>query len=220
MSEVTKSAGAGRNPLVKLLIDVGPLIAFFAAYAKAGIYWATGVLMVATVIALVASRTLTGRFAPAPLITAVLVVVFGGLTFFLEDPRFIMIKPTIINLFFACALGFGLLTQRSFLKLIMGEAMQLTDEGLAQAHGPVARLLPGAGGRQRDRLAQFFGSDLGELQGMGNFADNLAVRLRANQPDPAVRGKSGDLRLSVAIQKWDPASHFANGRCAGPDNLA
>ena len=129
MSEDTKSVGVGHNPLIKLLIDVGPLVAFFAAYAKAGIYWATGVLMIATVIALVASRTLTGRFAPAPLITAVLVVVFGGLTFFLEDPRFIMIKPTIINLFFAGALGFGLLTQRSFLKLIMGEAVQLTDEG-------------------------------------------------------------------------------------------
>ena len=129
MSEDTKSVGVGHNPLIKLLIDVGPLVAFFAAYAKAGIYWATGVLMIATVIALVASRTLTGRFAPAPLLTAVLVVVFGGLTFFLEDPRFIMIKPTIINLFFAGALGFGLLTQRSFLKLIMGEAVQLTDEG-------------------------------------------------------------------------------------------
>jgi intracellular septation protein len=129
MSEDTKSAGVGHNPLIKLLIDLGPLVAFFAAYATAGIYWATGVLMIATVIALVASRTLTGRFAPAPLITAVLVVVFGGLTFFLEDPRFIMIKPTIINLFFAGALGFGLLTQRSFLKLIMGEAVQLTDEG-------------------------------------------------------------------------------------------
>jgi intracellular septation protein len=128
MSEDTKPASA-ENPIVKLLIDLGPLIAFFATYAKAGIYWATGVLMVATVIALVASRTLTGRFAPAPMITAVLVVVFGGLTFLLEDPRFIMVKPTIINLFFAAALTFGLVTGRHLLKLIMGEAVQLTDAG-------------------------------------------------------------------------------------------
>jgi intracellular septation protein len=128
MSEDAKPARA-ENPIIKLLIDLGPLIAFFATYAKAGIYWATGVLMMATVIALVASRTLTGRFAPAPMITAVLVVVFGGLTFLLEDPRFIMVKPTIINLFFAAALTFGLVTGRHLLKLIMGEAVQLTDAG-------------------------------------------------------------------------------------------
>lgn len=129
MSDDAKSAGPEPNPFIKLLIDLGPLVAFFVAYARAGIYWATGVLMVATVIALVASRRLTGRFAPAPLVTAALVVVFGGLTFFLEDPRFIMMKPTIINLFFAAALTFGLVTRRPLLKLIMGEAVHLTDAG-------------------------------------------------------------------------------------------
>jgi intracellular septation protein len=129
MSEEAKLARAEQNPLVKLLIDLGPLIAFFATYARAGIYWATAVLMVATVIALIASRTLTGRFAPAPMITAALVVVFGGLTFLFDDPRFIMMKPTAINLLFAGALAFGLLTHRPLLRLIMGEAVQLTDEG-------------------------------------------------------------------------------------------
>ena len=130
MSEEGKSSRrAEPNALLRLLIDLGPLIAFFAAYARAGIYWATGVLMVATVLALVASRTLLGRFSPAPLVTAVLVVVFGGLTFWLEDPRFIMMKPTIINLFFAGALFFGLATRRPLLKMIMGEAVHLTDEG-------------------------------------------------------------------------------------------
>lgn len=131
MSEDVKASGEP-NPLLKLLIDLGPLIAFFAAYAKAGIYWATGVLMVATVAALIASRTMFGRFSPAPVITAVLVVLFGGLTFWLEDPRFIMMKPTMINLFFAGALLFGLVTGRPLLKLIMGEALQLTDAGWHQ----------------------------------------------------------------------------------------
>jgi intracellular septation protein len=116
-------------PLLKLLIDLGPLVAFFIAYARSGIYWATGVLMVATLIALFASRVLTGRFAVAPMVTAVLVVVFGGLTFWLEDPRFIMVKPTLINLAFAGVLGFGLLTGRPLLKLVMGEALHLTEEG-------------------------------------------------------------------------------------------
>jgi intracellular septation protein len=131
MTEGVKSPGSAAepNPLLKLLVDLGPLVAFFAAYAKAGIYWATGVLMAATIAALVVSRVMFGRFSPAPLITAVLVVVFGGLTFWLEDPRFIMIKPTIINLLFAGVLAFGLATGRPLLKLVMGEAVQLTGEG-------------------------------------------------------------------------------------------
>lgn len=123
---------AEANPFVKLLIDVGPLVVFFLTYAKAGIFWATGVLMVATVVALIASRVLLGRFALAPAVTAVLVVVFGGLTFLLDDPSFIKIKPTIINLMFAGILGFGVVTGRPLLKMFMGEALRLTDEGWRQ----------------------------------------------------------------------------------------
>jgi intracellular septation protein len=130
MSEQANLSGrSAENPIVKLLIDLGPLVAFFVAYARAGIYWATGVLMAATVVALVASRLMFGRFAVAPMVTAVLVVVFGALTFWLEDPRFIMLKPTIINLLFAAVLGFGLLTGRPLLKVVMGEAIRLTDVG-------------------------------------------------------------------------------------------
>jgi intracellular septation protein len=121
---------------VKLLIDFGPLVAFFATYyvagryqPNAGIYWATGVLMVATVAALAASRLLLGRFSIPPLVTAALVVVFGGLTIWLHDPRFVMMKPTIINLIFAGVLGFGLITQRPLLQLVMGEALKLTEAG-------------------------------------------------------------------------------------------
>ncbi|MBX9591374.1 MAG: septation protein A [Hyphomonadaceae bacterium] len=117
------------NSLLKLLIDLGPLLVFFLTYAKAGIFWATGVLMVATVAALIASRVLLGRFALAPAVTAVLVVVFGGLTFLLDDPRFIKMKPTIINLLFAGILGFGIATGRPLLKMLMGEALRLTDQG-------------------------------------------------------------------------------------------
>jgi intracellular septation protein len=120
----------------KLLIDFGPLIAFFVAYyvveryqPEAGIFWATGVLMVATVAALAASRVLLRRFSLPPLVTAALVVVFGALTIWLQDPRFVMMKPTIINLLFAGVMGFGLVTRRPLLKLLMGEALKLTDEG-------------------------------------------------------------------------------------------
>lgn len=136
MSDEARAAPEEANPAIKIAIDFGPLVAFFAVYylveryrPEAGIYWATGVLMAATLIALVLSRLLLGRLAVAPLVTAVLVVVFGGLTIWLQDPRFVMVKPTIIYLLFAGILGFGLITRRPLLKLVMGEALRLTDEG-------------------------------------------------------------------------------------------
>jgi intracellular septation protein len=116
-------------PLVKLLIDLGPLLAFFVAYGRAGIYWATGVLMLATLAALLASWRLLGRVTAVPLLTAILVVVFGGLTFYLDDPSFIKLKPTIINLLFAGVLVVGLLTDRPLLKVLLGEAFRLTEVG-------------------------------------------------------------------------------------------
>lgn len=125
----TPSSRAEPNPIVKLLIDLGPLVVFFLTYSKAGIFWATGVLMVTSLVALLASRVMLGRFSVAPAATAVLVVVFGGLTFLLDDPSFIKMKPTIINLLFAAILGFGVYTGRPLLKMFMGEALRLTDEG-------------------------------------------------------------------------------------------
>ena len=74
MSEEPAAGRPTENPVVKLLIDLGPLVVFFLAYAKAGIFWATGFLMAATIVALVLSRVLLGRFALAPAVTAVLVV--------------------------------------------------------------------------------------------------------------------------------------------------
>jgi intracellular septation protein len=122
-------SGKSASPLVKLLIDLGPLLAFFVAYGRAGIYWATGVLMLATLAALLASWRLLGRVTAVPLLTAILVVVFGGLTFYLDDPSFIKLKPTIINLLFAGVLVVGLLTDRPLLKVLLGEAFRLTEEG-------------------------------------------------------------------------------------------
>jgi intracellular septation protein len=131
MSEQGERQGGPTDwkPLIKLLIELGPLLAFFIAYARAGIFWATGVLMAATVVSLIASWRMFGRLLPMPVVTAVLVVIFGGLTFWLDDPHFIQMKPTIINLLFAGALFVGLATGRPLLKLLLGEAFNLTDEG-------------------------------------------------------------------------------------------
>jgi intracellular septation protein len=134
MSEETKpqDRSAAPSPLVKLLIELGPLLAFFLVYSRAGIYWATGVLMVAAVLAVLASWHLLGRILAVPVVTAVLVVVFGALTFWLDDPSFIKIKPTIINLLFAGVLLVGLVMRRPLLKLLLGEAFHLTEEGWRQ----------------------------------------------------------------------------------------
>ena len=125
------AAAAAHSPMLKLLIEVGPLVAFFAAYGRAGIYWATGVLMVATVIALLASWRLLGKISAVPVVTAVLVVIFGGLTFALDDPRFIKMKPTVMNLLFAVGLIIGVAQKgldlttaaRTFTVLTIGEGL-------------------------------------------------------------------------------------------------
>jgi intracellular septation protein len=129
VEESKQHSDASARPLLKLLIELGPLVAFFLVYSRAGIYWATGVLMVATVLSLVASRAMFGRLLAMPVVTAVLVVVFGGLTFWLDDPRFIKVKPTIINLLFAGVLLAGLIMRRPLLKMLFGEAFNLTEDG-------------------------------------------------------------------------------------------
>src|SRR5262245_20361681 len=114
MSEEANASGGKSHPdpRIKALIEFGPLVAFATAYFTSGIFWATGTIMVASVLALAASWFYLGRLLPVPVATAVLVVVFGTLTFALDDPRFIKIKPTIINLLFAAVLTFGLMTGR------------------------------------------------------------------------------------------------------------
>ncbi|HET9132269.1 MAG TPA: septation protein A [Terriglobia bacterium] len=118
-----------RKQLVKLVVEFGPLLVFFFANSHYGIYTGTGAFMVATVISLIASQILLGRIAIMPLITSVFVLVFGGLTLWLQDDHFIKMKPTIVNALFASILFGGLLTNRVFLKIVFGDVMKLSEEG-------------------------------------------------------------------------------------------
>jgi intracellular septation protein len=122
------SQGHRRHGL-KLAIDLAPLLVFFATYLSLGIFWATGALMVATVVSLIASQRMLGRVSPTLIATAALVLGFGALTLFFNDPRFIQVKPTIINLLFAVVLLGGLLLKRPVLQTMLGEALRLTDAG-------------------------------------------------------------------------------------------
>jgi intracellular septation protein len=120
---------ATQKPLRKLLIEFGPLVAFFLAQRFKDIYWATGVFMVAISISVLVSRRIERKWPVVPLVTAVFVLVMGGLTLWLQDATFIMMKPTIVNLLFAAILLVGLAGNRLFLKTVFAEAFDLEDEG-------------------------------------------------------------------------------------------
>ena len=118
-----------RKQAIKLVVELGPLLVFFVANSRYGIFAGTGAFMVATIAALVASQVLLGRIATMPLVTSVFVLVFGGLTLWLQDDHFIKIKPTIVNGLFAAILFGGLAMGRLFLKVVFGDVMRLSEEG-------------------------------------------------------------------------------------------
>ena len=113
---------------LKLLIEMGPLVAFFAGNWFGGIFFGTGVFMVATIISLTVSWGLTRKIAMVPLVSAVFVALFGALTLWLQSDLFIKVKVTMINALFGAVLLGGVAFGKSYLKLIMGEAMKLSDD--------------------------------------------------------------------------------------------
>jgi intracellular septation protein len=117
------------NPFLKLSLELGPLILFFVANSRWGIFVATGVFMAAVLVALVASYKLLHRVPIMTVVSAVVVVVFGGLTLVLQNDVFIKIKPTIIYLLFCAVLLGGLALGKSFLALVFDSVFDLTAEG-------------------------------------------------------------------------------------------
>jgi intracellular septation protein len=123
------SAKTPLNPALKLVLDIGPLVLFFAVNAKIGIYAATGVFMVAVLAALAVSYALTRHVAVMPVVTAVIVLIFGGLTLVLHDETFIKLKPTIIYVLFGGALLGGLAFGKPLLGIVFDSVFDLTEEG-------------------------------------------------------------------------------------------
>ena len=117
------------NQLTKMALEMGPLILFFAANATTNLMTATAVFVVATVIALITSYMIARTIPIMPLIGGVFVIMFGGLTLYLDDELFIKIKPTIVNMLFATILFGGLMARKLFLKLVLESAFKATDEG-------------------------------------------------------------------------------------------
>jgi len=157
MSETLKHApnaapkeGKRASPWLKFGVEMGPLILFFIANARpklfepavapflpppilsgpnAGLFTATLVLMAAVAVALAVSFVSTRRLPAVPVMTAVLVLAFGGLTLYLQDATFIKMKPTVLYAGFGVALIGGLVMNKPVLPVIFDSAMALTEQG-------------------------------------------------------------------------------------------
>lgn len=117
------------SPVLKFLVEAGPLVVFFIAFQRAGIMTATATFMVATVIAIAVAYWYERRIPMVPLLGCVVIMIFGGLTLWLQDETFIKMKPTIVLGIFAALLLGGLAMGRPLLRLVMGAAIQLEERG-------------------------------------------------------------------------------------------
>jgi intracellular septation protein len=117
------------NPLVKIILDLGPLVVFFSSYYALGIIPATAIFMGATVLAGIVTYMLTKKVSPLIVFSAAVVLIFGGLTIWLKDETFIKLKPTIYYVAVSLILTGGLLFKRLVIKEVMDLAVHLTDEG-------------------------------------------------------------------------------------------
>lgn len=115
--------------LIKLGLELGPLVVFFVANARAGIFAATAWFMGAMALALLGSWLVFRKVPTMPLVSGAFVLVFGGLTLYLQDELFIKLKPTIVNALFAAILFAGLAWRKPLLKPLLGQMLPLDDEG-------------------------------------------------------------------------------------------
>ncbi|WP_375459135.1 septation protein A [uncultured Enterovirga sp.] len=126
------------NPFVKLALELGPLVLFFFTNAYSDrfgvpqdrrIFVATGLFIAATVVALTVHYILVRRLPIMPLVSAAVVIVFGGLTILLNDETFIKLKPTIVNALFGAVLLGGLYWRKPLLAIVLDSMLSLTEEG-------------------------------------------------------------------------------------------
>lgn len=139
---VGKTADKKINPIVKVVLELGPVLLFFVMFGRmkdqtyifGGTEYSGFIVTTAAFIALICLTTgilwaLTGHLSRMQILTLVLVVVMGGLSVWLNDERFIKMKPTLLYLIFAAVLGFGLLRGQSYLSAVLDAALPLREEG-------------------------------------------------------------------------------------------
>ena len=144
MSKTSEAKKTKINPILKMSLELGPLAVFFFANSRGAwlaekfpaladlggpIFIATALFMGATIISLSVSWVLTRTIPIMPLITGVIVLIFGALTLWLQDDTFIKMKPTIVNVLFGSVLLIGLYFGKSFLRYAFEAAFNLDDMG-------------------------------------------------------------------------------------------
>jgi len=130
------------NPIIKIILEIGPIIMFFLVYGKikdkvfqiAGIEYqgfiiATGLFIPVLLLSILLLWLITGRIARMQIVTAILVVLFGGLTIWFNDDRFFKMKPTIIYLIFGGLLVLGLARGKSYLEYVMEDMLPMEQKG-------------------------------------------------------------------------------------------
>lgn len=143
-SQITDAPSTKISPFLKFVLELGPLFVFFGMNFKGEelaesfpalnmfgepIFMATAAFMIAMVISLAVSFALTKTIPMMPLVSGVVVLVFGGLTLYLQNETFIKMKPTIVNVLFGGILLGGLAFGKSFLAYVFDSAFQITQEG-------------------------------------------------------------------------------------------
>ena len=143
-SDTTPTRQEKENPGLKMALELGPLLVFFFANLRGEwlvskfpalsalggpLLVATGLFMAATVISLIVSKIVFKHLPVMPFVSGVVVMIFGGLSIWLQDETFIKMKPTIVNTLFGVTLLIGLLFGKSLLGYVFNAAFQLTDEG-------------------------------------------------------------------------------------------
>ncbi|MFY0309683.1 inner membrane-spanning protein YciB [Leisingera sp. D0M16] len=135
-------AGKKINPTLKMVLELGPIVLFFIGYLKlkdevfliGGSEYKGFIVITAAFIPLMVASTLalwklTGHLSRMQFATLILVVLFGGMSVWFNDDRFIKMKPTMLYLLFGGLLGIGLMRGQSWLKVVMEELMPLKQEG-------------------------------------------------------------------------------------------
>lgn len=125
--------------LLKLVLEMGPLVTFFLVNsygdrlfggpADQRIFWATGVFMVAVTLSLAITYALVRKLPVMPVVSTMMILVFGGLTLALHDDLFIKLKPTIVNTLFGVTLMVAGLMGKNLLKIVLDSVFELTEEG-------------------------------------------------------------------------------------------
>jgi len=130
------------SPGLKLALELGPVLIFFVAYLQvreetftilgrdySGFIVVTTAFIPLLLASMAVLRKLTGKISRMQVVTAVMVIFFGGLTVYFNDERFFKMKTTIVYGLFATILGFGLLRGKSFLAYVMEDMLPMTEEG-------------------------------------------------------------------------------------------